>query len=133
MNLRTIDLNLLVIFEALIATRSITRAAQRVGVSQSAMSHALRRLRQTFNDEILRRRLRGTVLTQRALQLREPIQLALLDLERAIDQQLTFDPKTSERRFNLQISDYLMACLVPSGCAGSGAEGPQLSLALDYP
>ena len=61
MNLRTIDLNLLVIFEALIATRSITRAAQRVGVSQSAMSHALRRLRQTFDDEILRRTLRGII------------------------------------------------------------------------
>jgi len=133
MNLRTIDLNLLVIFEALIATRSITRAAQRVGVSQSAMSHALRRLRQTFDDEILRRTLRGMVPTQRALQLREPIQLALLDLERAIDQQLTFDPKTSERRFNLQISDYLMACLVPRVCARVRAEAPKLSIAIHHP
>ena len=55
MNLRSIDLNLLVIFEAIIARRSISKAAQKVGVSQSAMSHALRRLRETFKDDLVRR------------------------------------------------------------------------------
>jgi DNA-binding transcriptional LysR family regulator len=57
MNLRKIDLNLLVVFDAIIAERSITRAAQKVGISQSAMSHALGRLSQTFRDDLVRRRL----------------------------------------------------------------------------
>jgi LysR family transcriptional activator of mexEF-oprN operon len=68
-NLRSLDLNLLVNLEALIATRSITRAAQKVGISQSTMSHALQRLRQTFNDEIVRPSPQGMVATQRTLQL----------------------------------------------------------------
>jgi DNA-binding transcriptional LysR family regulator len=50
MNLRSIDLNLLVVFDALMAEKSITRAARKVGITPSAMSHALRRLRDTFND-----------------------------------------------------------------------------------
>jgi hypothetical protein len=75
-NLRSLDLNLLVNLEALIATRSITRAAQKVGISQSTMSHALQRLRQTFNDEIVRRSPQGMVATQRALQLAQPIRAA---------------------------------------------------------
>ena len=133
MNLRCIDLNLLVVFDALIATRSITRAARKVGVSQSAMSHALRRLRQTFDDEILRRTPRGMVPTQRALQLLEPIRLSLFGIERAIDQQLTFDPKTSQRIFNLQVSDYMMGCLVPRICARVRAEAPKLSMVIHHP
>jgi DNA-binding transcriptional LysR family regulator len=69
MNLRSFDLNLLVIFDALMAEKSITRAAGRVGVTPSAMSHALHRLRDTFNDELLVRTACGMVPSQRALEL----------------------------------------------------------------
>jgi len=65
-NLRKIDLNLLVVFDAIIAERSITRAAQKVGISQSAMSHALGRLRVTFKDDLVRRTSRGMEATSYA-------------------------------------------------------------------
>ena len=73
MNLRNIDLNLLVIFEAIIAERSISKAAKKVGVSQSAISHALRRLRHTFNDELVRRTAQGMMPTARGI-LARPIE-----------------------------------------------------------
>ena len=88
MNLRTIDLNLLVFFDALISERSITAAARKVGISPSAMSHALSRLRQTFDDELLERTGRGMVPTQRALDLWPAISAALQQVERAVEQQL---------------------------------------------
>jgi hypothetical protein len=78
MNLRSIDLNLLVIFDALMAERSITGAARKVGITPSAMSHALHRLRQTFKDELLERPGSGMVPTQRALDL-------LMRLRRGLD------------------------------------------------
>lgn len=74
MNLRTLDLNLLVIFDALIEERSITAAAKKVGISQSAMSHALRRLRETFKDELVKRTSTGLVPTARAQRLSAPAQ-----------------------------------------------------------
>lgn len=55
MNLRSIDLNLLVIFDALMAEKSITRAARKIGITLSAMGHALNRLRHTFDDELIER------------------------------------------------------------------------------
>ena len=73
MNLRSIDLNLLVIFDALMAEQSIAGAGRKVGLTPSAMSHALRRLRQTFNDELLERTGRGMVPTKRALELWGPV------------------------------------------------------------
>ena len=67
MNLRGLDLNLLVIFDALVAERSINRAAEKIGLTPSAASHALRRLRDTFQDALLERTPDGMVPTQRAL------------------------------------------------------------------
>ncbi len=122
MNLRGIDLNLLVIFDALMAEQSITRAAHKVGITPSAMSHALRRLRQTFSDELLERTGRGMVPTQRALNLWGSVGAALQQLQRAVEQQLEFDPSTSERSFTVRISDYLVQCVMPRLCARVRAE-----------
>jgi DNA-binding transcriptional LysR family regulator len=69
MNLRKIDLNLLVIFDALMSESSVAAAAVKVGITPSAMSHALGRLRRTLDDEIVRRAPRGMVPTRRARQL----------------------------------------------------------------
>ena len=132
MNLRSIDLNLLVIFDALIAEKSITRAAHKVGITPSAMSHALRRLRDTFNDQLLERTGRGMVPTQRAVELWTSVRAALDQLQRAIDQQLEFDPRTSERTFTVRISDYLVQCAVPRLCARVRAEAPNTTLIVDY-
>ncbi len=133
MNLRSIDLNLLVVFEAIVTERSISRAAQKVGLSQSAMSHALSRLRVTFNDDLVRRTARGMVPTPRALKLVEPVRNALAQIAHAVDEQVLFDPKTSKRRFNIRMSDYLAVHLMAGVCARVRAEAPQVTLAMSYP
>ena len=132
MNLRSIDLNLLVIFDALMAERSITGAARRVGITPSAMSHALHRLRHTFNDELLERTSRGMVPTQRALDLWRSVGAALQQMQRAVEQQLEFDPGTSERTFTIRISEYAAQCLLPRVCARVRAEASNTTLIVDY-
>ena len=132
MNLRSIDLNLLVIFDALMTEKSIDRAALKVGITASAMSHALRRLRDTFNDELLERTGRGMVPTQRAIEFWTSVRAALQNVQRAIDQQLEFDPRTSERSFTVRVPDYLVQCAVPRLCARVRAEAPNTTLVVDY-
>jgi DNA-binding transcriptional LysR family regulator len=106
MNLRSMDLNLLVIFDALMIEKSITRAARTVGMTPSALSHALGRLRQTFNDPLVERTPRGMVPTPRAEALIPFVRAALQSLQRGIAHQLEFDPATSERSFNLRLLDF---------------------------
>ncbi len=132
MNLRSIDLNLLVIFDALMAEQSIAGAGRKVGLTPSAMSHALRRLRQTFNDELLERTGRGMVPTPRALDLWRSVSTALQEVQRAVEQQLEFDPATSERSFTVRISDYQSRCVTPRLCARVRAEAPNTTLVVDY-
>jgi DNA-binding transcriptional LysR family regulator len=133
MNLRSIDLNLLVIFEAIIARRSISKAAQKVGVSQSAMSHALRRLRETFKDDLVRRGPNGMIPTARGLQLAESLLGPLMQIQSVVDEQSDFDPKTSRRCFSLRISDYLVGWLLPSLLARIRIEAPHVTLTVSHP
>jgi len=133
MNLRRIDLNLLVIFEAIIARRSISKAAQKVGISQSAMSHALRRLRQTFNDELVRRGPHGMIPTARGQQLAESLLGPLKQIHSVVDEQSNFDAKTSRRCFSIRISDYLVGWLLPSLLARIRSEAPHITLSVSHP
>ena len=80
-NLARIDLNLLVHLDALLRNRSVTRAAARVGIGQSAMSHNLARLRELFADELLTRGPEGMRLTPRATALLEPVKTMLAQVE----------------------------------------------------
>src|SRR5438270_12437150 len=80
-NLGRIDLNLLVHLDALLAERSVTRAAARVGIGQSSMSHNLARLRELFSDELLTRGPEGLRLTPRAVTLVEPVRTALSQIQ----------------------------------------------------
>jgi DNA-binding transcriptional LysR family regulator len=132
MNLRSIDLNLLVFFDALIVERSITGAAHKVGISPSAMSHALQRLRETFGDELLERTGRGMVPTKRALDLWKSVSEALQQVQRAVEQQVEFDPRISEHSFTLRMSDYQMQCVVPRVCARVRAEAPNAIFFVDH-
>lgn len=113
MNLRTIDLNLLVIFDALIKETSVSAAAERVGLSPSAVSHALRRLRATMNDDLFVRTSRGIQPTERAIQLAGEVGLALQQIEYALEKQQVFDPAQSTRSFRIQVSDYVSGFLLP--------------------
>src|SRR5580692_11228879 len=125
MNLRSIDLNLLVIFDTLITERSPAGAAEKMGITPSAISHALRRLRRTFNDDLLKRTPRGLEPTLRGQQLAASVRDALQLLQRAVNQQPNFDPATSERTFKLHTSVYLVRCLLPRICARLRAEAPK--------
>src|SRR6201746_606066 len=116
MRLRTIDLNLLVMLEALVAERSVSNAARRLGLTQSAVSHALRRLRTTFNDELFIRSPDGMQPTLRAVEIADVTRAALEQIERTIDKSATFDPATAVRSFNLRISEYVSSYLLQRLC-----------------
>jgi DNA-binding transcriptional LysR family regulator len=104
-DLRKIDLNLLVVFEALMAERSVTKAAERIGRTQSAVSHALARLREQLDDPLLVKVGRGMEPSPAALKLSEQVHRILRDIERALRPDAAFDPKTSTRTFRLALPD----------------------------
>jgi len=106
-NLASIDLNLLVAFEALLAERNVSRAAQRMGLAQPSMSHALTRLRALFGDELFVRTPKEMRPTPRALELAAPIADALEQVRCALEPTCAFDPATSDRRFRLAASHYV--------------------------
>src|SRR5215471_11522331 len=89
-NLASVDLNLLVAFEALFAERNVSRAAQRVGLAQPSMSHALTRLRQLFGDDLFVRTPKEMKPTPRAIELAAPIADALEQIRRALAPQIDF-------------------------------------------
>jgi DNA-binding transcriptional LysR family regulator len=114
MNLQAIDLNLLLVLEALVEERNVTRAARRIGLSQPAMSNALARLRRTFDDPLLVRNADGMVPTPVAQSLITPVRAALSQLRAALEEKPAFDPSSSERTFHLLTNDYAeIALLAP--------------------
>jgi DNA-binding transcriptional LysR family regulator len=95
MKLRNLDLNLLVIFNELLKTKNVSRAAKNLNISQPAVSHALNRLRDYFNDDLFVRTSRGMEPTPHALNLSSPISEALVSIDRTITTQPPFTPETS--------------------------------------
>src|SRR5712664_789837 len=91
--LNAIDLNLLVVFDALMLERNVTRAARRLALSQPALSHALGRLRHMLKDELFIRSPKGMIPTPRAEQLAVPVRAALDGLQRSLEP-IRFDPST---------------------------------------
>lgn len=108
-----LDLNLLLALDALLHERNVTRAAGRVGLTQSAMSHKLRRLRELFEDDLLVGGRQGMVPTERALALAGPVRRGLLELHAAIRSTTPFDPATAERDFTIVSSDYADFVILP--------------------
>ncbi|GAA0904217.1 MULTISPECIES: FAD-dependent monooxygenase [Streptomyces violaceusniger group] len=102
-----IDLNLLVPLSALLSERSVTRAAERVSVSQPAMSTALAKLRRHYNDPLLVRAGQAMVLTPLAESLVDPVKELLGGMYGVLDRTEEFDPATSTRTFNLVADDYV--------------------------
>ena len=109
MDLRTLDLNLLVTLDALLREVSVTRAAGELGVSQPAVSASLRRLRRHFDDPLLRRTGNTYALTPLAVQLKEYTGLATHAAQRVFEARPAFDPLTEQREFRVLSSDYAMA------------------------
>lgn len=113
MRFNKLDLNLLVALDALLTEQSITRAAERVHLSQSAMSNSLGRLRDYFDDELLVQVGRKLEPTPRGEVLREAVRDVLVRIDTSITAQPQFDCTTSDREFRLCISDYTMEVLMP--------------------
>lgn len=105
MKIEDIDLNLLRVFDELMREGRVTRVAEKLGISQPAVSHALRRLRETLGDELFLRQPSGMAPTPYALQLADPVAQALHLLRGALHVQASFDPASSQRRFTLAMSD----------------------------
>jgi len=101
LNLRDVDLNLLVVFQEILREKRISAVAERLGLSQPAVSNALARLRQTFDDELFVRTPRGMMPTALAEQLAEPVAMALDTLQRALGQRTHFDAAS----FTIAMSD----------------------------
>ncbi|UAA39378.1 LysR family transcriptional regulator [Paraneptunicella aestuarii] len=112
MNINKIDLNLLVYLDVLLREGSVTKAANRLSITQPAMSNGLRRLRDLFNDPILVRTSEGMTPTKRALELQPVIRDVLGKLENAIQPEQEFDPKESHRTFRIMASDYAESTLL---------------------
>jgi DNA-binding transcriptional LysR family regulator len=113
MNLRGIDLNLLVVFDAIYAEGSLSRAADRVGMSQPAMSNALARLRAALNDPLFVRRANGMEPTPRARQLVNPVRQALDVLQAGLEIGSSFDFRTAERTFSVATEDFGEIVIMP--------------------
>lgn len=105
MDLNKLDLNLLVVFNRLMIDRRVSTAADALGVSQPAISNALRRLRMFFGDELFLRTARGMEPTSFAEQIAEPVAYALDSITGALNQKQTFDPAKSDRTFTLGMTD----------------------------
>jgi DNA-binding transcriptional LysR family regulator len=112
MNLKSLDLNLLVALDALLLEANVSRAAMRIGLSQPAASHALQRLRDLIGDPLLVRNGARMELTPRALALRGPLAQAL-DQVRALFISDDFDAARSERHFRLMMPDLAVELLMP--------------------
>jgi DNA-binding transcriptional LysR family regulator len=113
-NLRSVDLNLLVAFDALITERNVTRAAGRIGLSQPAMSKALNRLRYLLADPLFVRRDRGMEPTPRAIELSIPIRGALADISRTLALPAVFDPATAHATLRIATIELYHTKLLPS-------------------
>jgi DNA-binding transcriptional LysR family regulator len=122
-----LDLNLLRIFDALLDERSVTRAGSRLGMSQSAVSHALNRLRHTLHDELFIRTAEGMRPTVRAIEMGPSIRSALANLQTALTPPV-FEPASARRRFNVVAGPYACAVLLPTVVARLREAAPLVQL-----
>ncbi len=126
--LAEVDLNLLVALEALLDTHSVTRAARRIGVTQSAMSHSLRRLRALLADDVLIRDGGGMTPTPKAEAMREELTASLLKLQATLRSTERFVPAQAKHRFRICAPDYTHLCFAPRLVASVGRSAPGVSL-----
>lgn len=113
MNINTVDLNLFLVFQAIYVTGSVTVAGEKVCMTQSAVSNALKRLRERFDDPLFVRTPKGMVPTPMAKQLIGLVEEGLAKFNQALDQVRRFDPATSDRLFRIAMNDVGQLVLLP--------------------
>jgi DNA-binding transcriptional LysR family regulator len=129
MHLNRVDLNLLVVLDAIYTEGGITRAARTLHLSQPAISHALSRLREMFGDPLFERQGQAMVPTPLARNIIEPVRRSLRNLEITLNEVARFDPATSQARFTVAVRDVLEATLLPALMERIAAEAPQIEVA----
>jgi DNA-binding transcriptional LysR family regulator len=127
LNLSRVDLNLLVVFDAVAQTRSVTRAAERLALSQPAVSHALGRLRTLIGDPLFVRGRDGLVLTARGQTAIGPIADILAKVG-AVLAPVAFDPATATRVFRIGVSDYAVSAALPDVVRALRSDAPGVTL-----
>jgi DNA-binding transcriptional LysR family regulator len=130
MNFGALDLNLLRVLDALMRERSVTRAGERIGLSQPAVSNALTRLRQILGDELFVRRGTDMVPTPRAEAIGSAIGAALAQMEEAVSADDKFEPATAERAFTFLGSDIISTLVMPLLSERVAARAPGIRLRL---
>jgi len=132
MDLRQADLGLLIALDALISERSVTRAAERLGLSQPAMSAQLARLRDLFDDPLLVSSGKQMAPTQRAAEIQAPLHRLLDELTALVRERQAFDPSRSDRAFRVMATDYLhrIVSLPTMGFLAKAAPRVRLAMAL---
>ena len=131
-DLSSLDLNLLRVFDAVACERHVTRAAQRLHLSQPAVSNALTRLRQALGDELFLRRPGGVEPTELALSLAQPVAEVLDRLRETLAAHAPFDATTSDRVFALGLSEYAEAVLAPPLLTQLARDAPGVLLAMQH-
>jgi DNA-binding transcriptional LysR family regulator len=132
-DLSRIDLNLLVVFEAVLEERHVARAAKRLRLSASAVSHGIRRLRETFNDPLFLKHPKGVVPTARALAMAGPVAQILAQVRQVVAIGDPFDPKRSKRRFVIGAPDALGVVVLPMLLAAISKSAPGISVSVKDP
>jgi DNA-binding transcriptional LysR family regulator len=128
MNFSALDLNLLRVFDAMMGELSTTRAGERIGLSQPAVSTALARLRRVTGDELFVRDGKKMAPTALALSMREPVRAALAQLEGVFSEVAVFEPASSHRTFTLLGSDYFSTILMPELVKAVHPQAPNVTL-----
>lgn len=128
MDLKSVDLNLLVAFDAMVEQRSVTLAGEAIGLSQPAMSAALNRLRATFGDPLFVRSGQEMKPTPRATELAAPIRLVMQTVNGEILQRAVFDPASTERAFTLIMPDIAEVHFIPRLLGRFAEEAPNAKL-----
>jgi DNA-binding transcriptional LysR family regulator len=128
--LANVDLNLLVVFDVVFAERHVGRAAKRLALTPSAVSHGLRRLRELFDDPLFARTPKGVVPTARAAELAAPIGDVLSRVRSMMSSVERFDPARSTRRFTIGAADATSAVLLPRLLSELRSHAPRIDLGL---
>ncbi|HYZ23522.1 MAG TPA: LysR substrate-binding domain-containing protein [Rhodopila sp.] len=125
-----LDLNLLVVFDAVMRERNATRAAARLNMTQPAISHALNRLRSALHDDLFVRTPDGMEPTPYAEQLAGPVRAALESLRTALDGAAPFEPETADRGFTLAMDNRAVVVLAAAVAAAIGQQAPRVQLTI---
>ena len=133
MRFQRLDLNLLVALNVLIEERSVSAAAKRLNLSQPAVSGALNRLREFFDDELLVQSGRQMVLSAKAQELADPVRDALMLIRTRITTPVQFDPSTAERTFRIIASDYVYTVLLADVMAHAAVHAPNIGFEIVPP